>query len=234
MAEAAAPKKTKKAVKTKKGKTVDPKKVDDLETWAKYFKRGYQNVIVDEDGSFVVLDPELTKTDFPAALKGAKKPIPHLMGEDYITVLADPKSSSELRAAAEARHKQIVDELGARISAQKIAFSEAETELINVNQNWKHAPDAPTRIVLAQTVAAANMAVAEAERALRTAQAPHRYIVDYRDIPRMMINPGSGDDRPIKNVIYRIVPEVTTPEERVIMIGGSSPAVSARSSASNE
>jgi len=204
--------------KTKKGKTVDPDRVTDVDSWTKYFKRGYQNVVIDEDGSFVVLDPALTKTDFPAALKGVKKPIPHLMGEDYLTVLADPKSSSELRAAAEARLTQIRNELDARITASKIAYSEAETELITVNQNWKHAPDAPTRIVLAQAVAAANMAVAAAERSLRLAQAPQRYIIDYKDIPRMLLKPGSGDDRPIKNVIYRIVPQVTTVEERVIVV----------------
>jgi hypothetical protein len=123
--------------------------------------------------------------------------------------------------------------LDARVSAAKVAYSEAETELINVNQNWKHAPDAPTRIVLAQAVAAANMAVAEAERALRVAQAPHRYIIDYKDLPRLMLKPGSGDDRPIKNVIYRIVPQVTTAEERVVVAGGNSPAMSVRSVASN-
>lgn len=233
MAEAAPPKTTK-VQKTKKGKTVDPSKVDDLETWAKYFKRGYQNVIVDEDGSFVVLDPELTKTDFPAALAGDKKPIKHLMGEDYINVLADPKSSSELRAAAEARRKEIHDTLDARISAAKLAYSEAETELINITQLWKSAPDAPTRITLANAVAEANAALVITERDLRMAQAPHRYILEYSDIPRSMLKPGSGDDRPIRNVIYRAVPAVTEAPERVIVIGGgnNSPA-SARTAESN-
>lgn len=232
MAEAAAPK-TKKAIKTKKGKTVDPAKVNDLETWAKYFKRGYQNVIVDEDGSFVVLDPELTKTDFPAALAGDKKPIKHLMGEDYITVLADPKSSSELRAAAEARRTQIHDSLNARINAAKLMYSEAETELLNINQRWKSAPDAPTRIVLARAVAEANSVLVTAERTLRNAQAPHRYILEYSDIPRSMLKPGSGDDRPIRNVIYRAVPEVTEAPERVITIGGTNSPGSVRSNGSN-
>jgi hypothetical protein len=233
MAEAAPPK-TKKPQKTKRGKTVDPEKVNDLETWAKYFKRGYQNVIVDEDGSFVVLDPELTKTDFPAALTGDKKPIKHLMGEDYINVLADPKSSSELRAAAEARLTQINDMSDARINAAKLAYSEAETELMNITQRWKSAPDVPTRITLARAVAEANATLVVAERDLRTAQAPHRYILEYSDIRRSMLKPGSGDDRPIRNIIYRAVPAVTEAPERVVMIGaaGNSPA-SMRSTASN-
>ena len=233
MAEAAPPK-TKKPQKTKKGKTVDPNKVNDLETWAKYFKRGYQNVIVDEDGSFVVLDPELTKTDFPAALTGDKKSIKHLMGEDYITVLADPKTSSELRAAAEARRTQIYDALEARMNAAKLAYGEAETELLNITQRWKSAPDVPTRITLARAVAEANAALVVTERDLRNAQAPHRYILEYSDIPRSMLKPGSGDDRPIKNVIYRAVPEVTEPTERVIVIGagGNSPG-SVRTAGSN-
>ena len=232
MAEAAAPK-TKKAQKTKKGKTVDPEKVNDLETWAKYFKRGYQNVVVDEDGSFVVLDPVLTKTDFPAALTGEKKPIKHLMGEDYITVLADPKSSSELRAAAEARRTQIHDALDARINAAKLAYSEAETELLNIHQRWKSAPDAGTRTILARAVGEANAALASAEHDLREAQAPHRYVLEYSDLPRSMLKPGSGDDRPIRNVIYRVVPAVTDAPERVITLGGGNSPVSVRSSASN-
>lgn len=204
--------------KTRKGKTIDPKKVVDVESWARYFKRGYQNVVVGEDGSFLVLDAELTKTDFPAALDDPTKTIPHLMGEDYLVVLADPKSSKELRATAEARRTRIDEELGARVAAAKLAYSEAETELLNMNERWKNAPDAPSRIVLAQAVAAANAAVASAEAALRAAQAPHRYIAEYRDIPRMLLKPGSGDDRPIKNVIYRAVPQVTDAPERVINV----------------
>jgi hypothetical protein len=230
MADALKPKVKKTA---KKGKTVEVKKVKTLEDWLKYYKRGYQNVVVGEDGSYLVLDPEVTKTDFAAALAEPKHTIRHLMGEDYITVLADPKSSAELRAAAEARRTQIVDELDARVSAAKLAYSEAETELMTTTQQWKHAPDAPTRMILAQSVARANAAVAAAERELREAQAPRRYIIDYSGIPRMLLNPGSGDDRPILNVIYRAVPEVTDGTDRVVVVGGASPAANSVASNAN-
>jgi hypothetical protein len=172
-------KKKRKGTETRKGKTIKESKVVDVESWSKYYKKGYQNIVVGEDGSFLVLDAALTKTDFAAALAEPKKVIPHLMGDDYIHVLGDSSASSELRAAAEARKERITDELSARISAAKLAYSEAETTLLNTTQRWKNAPDQATRIVLAQMVAEANMAVAAAENDLRTAMAPHRYILKY-------------------------------------------------------
>jgi hypothetical protein len=205
--------------KTRKGKTISESKVTDLASWAKYYNK--ENIVVGEDGSFLVLDAALTKTDFPAALAAPVRVIPHLMGHDYITVLADPSAATELRAAAEARRTELVDSMEARVSATKVAYSEAETELLNATQRWANAPDAPSRIVLAQAVAAANTAVATAEKAMREAQAPHRYIKKYRDIPRMLLKPGSGDDRPIKNILYRLVPEATEAPERVVVAGGS-------------
>ena len=205
---------------TRKGKTIAESKVTDVEKWAEYYKKGYQNIVVGEDGSFLVLDAALTKTDFPAALTDPKKVIPHLMGSDYILVLNDSSASAELRAAAETRRTRIHDALNARIEAAKLEYSEAETILLNIQERWKNAPDVPTRIVLAQAVAEANIAVAAAENRIRTAQAPHRYIQKYRDIPRLMLTPGSGDERPIKNIIYRLVPEVTDAPERVVIAGG--------------
>jgi hypothetical protein len=206
---------------TRKGKTISEKKVVDVESWAKYYAKRYQNVVLGEDGSFLVLDPSLTKTDFAAALADPKAVIPHLMGYDYLTVLANPSAPSELRAAAEASRARIYDALNARIAAAKIAYGEAETALLNLQEQWRNAPDAPTRIVLAQAVVEANAAVAAAESTLRAAQAPHRYIQEYSGIPRMLVVPGSGDDRPIKNVIHRLVPAVTDAPERVVVAGSS-------------
>jgi hypothetical protein len=212
MEEAPAPRKT-----IRKGKTISADKVKDLAAWAKYYSK--ENVVLGADGSFLVLDAALTKTDFAAALAEPVRVIPHLMGYDYITVLADRSAGAELRAAAEARRAELVEGLTARITATKLAYTEAETELLNATQRWQNAPDVPSRIVLAQAVAAANVALAEADTALRTAEAPHRYIKKYRDISRMLLNPGSGDDRPIKNVLYRLVPEVTEAPERVVVVG---------------
>lgn len=218
---AAAPQKKKRAGETRKGKTISEKKVVDVATWANYFKKGYQNIVLGEDGSFLVLDAALTKTDFPSALADPKAVIPHLMGDDYLTVLSNPAAPAELRAAAEASKARIHDALNARIAAAKIAYGEAETALLNLKEQWNHAPDAPTRVVLAQAVVEANAAVAAAESTLRAAQAPVRYIQEYSGIPRMLVMPGSGDDRPIKNVIYRLVPAVTEAPERVVTVSGS-------------
>lgn len=232
MEAAAEPKPKKRAGETRKGKTIKAEKIKSVETWAKYFARKNQNVVLGEDGSFLVLDPTLTKTDFAAALAEPVKTIPHLMGSDYISVLANRAAPSELRAAAEARRNELSETREAQVRAAKTAYVEAEGELMRSSTLWKNAPDKPSRVLLAQNVAAANAAVAAAEAALRAAAAPHRYILKYSDIPRMLINPGSGDDRPIKNVIYRCVPEVTVPTERVLAVGGS--ANSPRSAVTEE
>jgi hypothetical protein len=202
-----------------RGKTIPESKVVDVASWAKYYGKKYQNIVLGEDGSFLVLDPARTKTDFAAALDDPVKVIPHLMGSDYLTVLADRSAGAELRAAAEARRNAIHEDLDARIRAAKVAYSEAEVTLLQASREWKNATNAPSRVLLAQAVAEANKAVADAENMIRTAEAPHRYIKAYRGIPRMLLNPGSGDDRPIKNILYRAVPDVTEAPERVVIVG---------------
>jgi hypothetical protein len=201
---AAAKPKRRAAGETRKGKTIADSKVVDVETWAKYYKRGYQNIVLAEDGSFLVLDPGLTKTDYPAALAEPVKTIRHLMGSDYRVVLANSAAPTELRAAAEEKLKETLEDRGTAASAARVLFIDAERELLNLTEQWRSAPNAPTRAVLAQSVAQANRAVMDAERALREALAPHRYIIT----------------DPVE-FVYRLVPENTIPPERVITTGGS-------------
>lgn len=201
---------------TRKGKTIAESKVEDVESWAKYFKRGYQNIVRGEDGSFLVLDATLTKTDFPAALADPAKVIPHLMGDDYISVLARRYAPTQLRAAAEERRLAVTGDIDAQVAVGRTTLAEAERELLAATARWRSAPDAPSRTVAAQEVAAANAAVATADERLRTAAAPHRYIVKMRDLKRSILVPGSGDDRPVEHVIYRLVPQTTEAPERVV------------------
>ena len=193
------------AGETKKGKTVALDKVSDVEDWAKYFRRGYQNIVLGEDGSFLVLDPALTKTDYPAALAEPAKTIPHLMGSDYRVVLANSRASSELRAAAEAKRTEVVEDLETAAAAARVLFIDAERRLLELTQLWESAPDGPTRTIHAQRVAEANRAVMDAEKQLREALAPHRYIVRYFE----------------PTFAYRLVPETTIAPERVVVSGGA-------------
>ena len=199
------PKKKRAAVETRKGKTVGVEKIADVEDWAKYFKRGYQNIVLGEDGSFLVLDPVLTKTNYPAALDKPAKTIRHLMGSDYRVVLANSGAPSELRAAAEAKRTEAVEDLETAAAAARVLFIDAERELLELTQLWESAPDAPTRTIQAQRVAVANRAVMEAERQLREALAPQRYIIRYSE----------------PSNVYRLVPETTTAPERVVVVGGA-------------
>jgi hypothetical protein len=190
---------------TRKGKTIAVEKVGGVEDWAKYFRRGYQNIVLGEDGSFLVLDAALTKTDYFAALAEPAKTIRHLMGSDYRVVLANSGAPSELRAAAEAKRTEVVEDLETSAAAARVLFIDAERELLDLTRLWESAPDGPTRTIQAQRVSAANRAVMDAEKQLREALAPHRYIVRYSE----------------PSNIYRLVPESTIAPERVVVVGGT-------------
>ena len=210
-----------KPAEKRKGRTIDPKKITNIASWAKAFRRDYVNVAINSENQFVVLDPEASKENFGEALASPVKTIPHLYGSDYLSVLNDLHASEELRATAEEKASRIRTDINARVVAARIAFSNAEQDLLIAVDNWKSAADPATRTTTAMAVGAASRAVAEAEKELRESEYPRRYIRSYPDVTKGMINPGSGDKR-MDYVIRALVPAVNEAADRVI--GVVSPA----------
>jgi hypothetical protein len=200
----------------KRGKTIDPSKIGDVESWLKAYSKKYINIVLGEDGSYLVLDPVLVGTDPTAAFAAPVKNIPHLMGDDYAVVLAAGVAApNELRAAAEERYTTLRAGIQERVAVATVAYLEAEEQLLEAVANWESAPDAATRTTTAQTVGKATAALAEAEQVLREAQYPRRYVTTDETITRQMLVPASGDDS-FLDPIVREVYEIADAKDRVV------------------
>ena len=201
----------------KRGKTIDPSKVGDVESWLKAYSKKYINVLIGDDGSYLVLDPVGASEDLAAAKAAPVKNIPHLMGDDYAVVLsATSAASNELRAAAEEKYTTLRAGIKERVALATTAYLEAEDKLLEAVANWESAPDPATRTTTAQTVGKATAAVAEAEQALREAMYPRRYVLTEEAITRQMLLPGSGDDSLLEIPIYRGMNEISEAKDRVV------------------
>ena len=196
----------------KRGKTIDPSKIGDVESWLKAYSKKYINVVLGEDGSYLVLDPAQDPTTSTPV-----KNIPHLMGDDYAVVLATG-TSNELRAAAEAKYTMLRAGIKERVAVATTVYLEAESHLLEAVANWESAPDVATRTTTAQTVGKATTALAEAEKVMREAQYPRRYVVTDTMITRQMLLPASGDDS-FLDPIVRIVNEIADAKDRVVSRG---------------
>jgi len=217
----------------KRGKTIDPSKIGDVESWLKAYSKKYINVVLGEDGSYLVLDPVMVSSDPAAALEAPVKNIPHLMGDDYAVVLAAGATApNELRAAAEERYTTLRAGIQERAAVATVAYLEAEELLLEAVANWESAPDAATRTTTAQTVGKATAALAEAEQVLREAQYPRRYVVTDKTITRQMLVPASGDDS-ILDAIEREVYEIADAKDRVVSRGGGEAAAAAAAGGNN-
>lgn len=193
---------------TKRGRTIDPNKITTVAEWANG-ARIYTNLVLGSKGEFQVMSPKDVGT--------LVKVIPHLIGYDALTLLSQAPDavSEELRAAAEKKYEEIQSEISGRVVAIKQLFTEAEDEYLDAIDNWRYSPDAATRTRNALHVSNAQIKLAAAEKELRSAQYPHRYIFNNDAISRKMIYPGSGDDR-MHGVITRWNPTTTIAKERVV------------------
>ena len=209
-----------------KGRTIDPKKITNIASWAKAFGRGYINLVKSHTDAYLVLDPKKVKEDFESALAEPVKTIPHLYGSDYINILNNPHAPAELRAAAETKAGNIRTEINARVIAARLVYTQAEQELLTAVDNWTSAADSATRTVTAGAVGAASKAVAAAEAELRDAAYPHKYIKTYSELTRGQLPPwpGIGDTRRDVPVVRAFVPLTTVAADRVIAAAPAAPA----------
>jgi hypothetical protein len=226
------------AAARKRGKTIDPSKVGDVESWLKAYSKKYINVVIGDDGSFLVLDPARAAEDVVTAKEAPVKNIPHLMGDDYTVVLAAVSVSNELRAAAEEKYTTLRSGIKERVAVATTAYLEAEDLLLEAVANWESAPDAATRTTTAQTVGKATASLAEAEQVLREAMYPRRYVVTDETITRQMLVPASGDDRFLEIPIFRGINEIAEAKDRVVVRGATNApnyaAAAAGAAAGNE
>ena len=200
----------KKRMATRGRPTVDPAKITNIDSWLKYYKLRYGNVVLGEGGLYLVLDPALSRTDTKAARAAPIKTIPHIKGYDYVSVLADPTSSTMLRAAAEERHNTEKTNIDAAVTIAQNEYGVLEHELLAAVDQWNSAGDATMRKIAAMRVGDLSKQLAAADEQRRLARYPKGYIYTEEGLLRRQVNYASHDDRVIKHDLYRFVPESTS------------------------
>jgi len=81
---------------TRAKRTIDPKKVTDIDNWLSSYKLGYGNIVYN-NGQYLVLDPVQSKSDYAGALAAPAKIIPSTKAIDAYAAEKYP----QLRAAAD-------------------------------------------------------------------------------------------------------------------------------------
>jgi len=190
------------------GRTIGPELVVDIDSWLRYYNDKYRNIVY-KDGAMLVLDPTNLKAKPVKTIEPAK-------GNDYITLLVSPTTTPERREAAEVARSAIEAKRQESVKEARTVFLEAEQDLLAAMDAWNVADTGVARKEAARQVGLFTKAVEEAERTLRSATYPHRYVTSDEELPRKILNWESRDERKVN--IYRLVNETTTPKDRTVIV----------------
>jgi hypothetical protein len=202
---------------TRAKRTIDPKKVTDLDSWIKGYRSKYGN-LVRRGGDYLVLDPVKYKEDYEAALAAPEKVIASVKAVDAQRILGTVSEFPQLRATAEETMKELHEEQQKRIKVASDAVNKAEADLLTITQTWKAARDegASIRSALALDVAKATIAMEQAEAALSAAQYPVRYIKAEKELLIKDLDYATHSDKRFHNELYRLVTKPTALSGRII------------------
>ena len=202
---------------TRAKRTIDPKKVTDLDSWLKGYRSKYGN-LVRRGGDYLVLDPVKYKEDYEAALAAPEKVIASTKAVDAQQILGTVSEFPQLRATAEETMKKLHEEQQKRIKVASDAVNKAEADLLTITQTWKAARDegASIRSALALDVAKATVAMEQAEAALSAAQYPVRYIKAEKELLIKDLDYATHSDKRFHNELYRLVTKPTALSGRII------------------
>jgi hypothetical protein len=202
---------------TRAKRTIDPKKVTDLDSWLKGYRSKYGN-LVRRGGDYLVLDPVKYKEDYKAALAAPEKVIASTKAVDAQRILGTVSEFPQLRATAEETMKELHEEQQKRIKVASDAVNKAEADLLTITQTWKAAryEGASIRSALALDVAKATIAMEQAEAALSAAQYPVRYIKAEKELLIKDLDYATHSDKRFHNELYRLVTKPTALSGRII------------------
>jgi len=202
---------------TRAKRTIDPKKVTDLDSWLKGYRSKYGN-LVRRGGDYLVLDPVKYKEDYKAALAAPEKVIASTKAVDAQQILGTVSEFPQLRATAEETMKKLHEEQQKRIKVASDAVNKAEADLLTITQTWKAAryEGASIRSALALDVAKATVAMEQAEAALSAAQYPVRYIKAEKELLIKDLDYATHSDKRFHNELYRLVTKPTALSGRII------------------
>ena len=187
-----------------RGRTADPTLVTNIDTWLRFYKDNYRNV-VHRNGAMLVLDP--------ANLEGEPvKTITPPKGHDYVTILS---SGKERRDAAEAKRNAVELEIADGASESRKLMLEVEQQLLSAMDTWRSAETVAARTIAAVEVGRITKEMDHAENMYRTAMYPHRFTKIDEEIPNKLIDWATRDDR--KRGLLLLVNERTVPSDRSVI-----------------
>jgi hypothetical protein len=185
--------------------------ITDLDTWLYAYKKGKPGVKLALDGTFTVINTKKPED--------APRVIPHSLGVDAYRVLNDGEHP-ELRAAATAKLTELeVADMGIVDTAYE-TFRAAESAYMTEIEKWEQEHSTEH----AMGVARAQRALAKADAKYRDAKFKHRSILSLNDLPRLVLDYRTKDDRSllftlelgkyeINKSAERVLPLVTAPTE---------------------
>ena len=196
-------------------RTIDPKKVTDIDSWLKAYKSGYANV-VRRGGDYLVLDPVKYKENYETALASPVTVIPVNKAVDAHLILGTADGFPQLRATAEETMKNLHEEQAKHVSIASDAVNKAEAELLTVTEAWKSAGEQSVRKALAMDVAKATVAMIQAEATLSAALYPVRYVKAEKELLIKDLDYATHSDKKFHNELYRLVTAPTTFPTRLV------------------
>jgi hypothetical protein len=189
-------------------RTIDPKKVTTLEKWVQYNK-SYGNVVMGPNNTFLVLDPESLDMENPIKTFTIGQAV------DAIVAIQDSGLQEQALRILETGQEQRI----AAVAEVNQAYREKEQELLKTILIWKTTAEAAAKSLLADSIGILQKELADLDTARRQAKYPHRYILEEKRLPRMVLNYATRDARVIQHSVYRTIPQTTLTQERILPIG---------------
>jgi hypothetical protein len=171
---------------------IPPANIKTLDQWIPKFGRS-KNVVLGPDGSFLVLNPDLLRTDPAAARATPAVTIPHQKGTDALIALAQGSRDPDvLDRVAEA-----LETLGKERDAAFGAFATIEQLVLDANDAFARAKTTTQRVTAALEVAKQTQELMAAAAIYSERKAPLRHVKVMYGIPHKELDYTTNDERAI-------------------------------------
>jgi len=178
--------------------TVNPSNIKTLDQWVNAYKK-HRNVVLDVDGSFLVLDPKLVRDDPARARKEPVVKIKHVYSKDALIALA--QDDKEIRTEALETVAKALEAIKKETGESLRSFSNAEKQLLEATDAYKMARTQTQRMTTLQEVALKTKLMMDEGTKYSESRTPLRYVKMLYGIPRNHIDYTTNDERAIPSLM---------------------------------
>ena len=178
--------------------TVNPSNIKTLDQWVNAYTK-YKNVVLDNDGSFLVLDPKLLREDPERARKEPAIRIKHTYGKDALIALA--QGDTEIRTEALETLSKAVDAIKKDTAESLRSFTSTEQQLLEITDAHRQAKTEAQRLnTLSQWALTTNTMMDEGEKYSQS-RTPLRHVKMLYGIPKKNIDYTTNDERAVPSLM---------------------------------